>query len=319
MKHNNYSFLWWLLIFLLMPMLGLYNVGTPISIISYCISLIAGLILVTGIVIIPNDPPHFGLVTRWGKRLWHSSGAPMYMTEGWNWVFLKGIMHKVKLINLSKREIDFPVQTLQTPDGVTTDVPVSIAYSLDENNIVKFLNLGTDDPHKVFENIITDIKEENLRLWSRNEMEEPRTWESLLNSGKQASKLIIEAICDDTISESDLNKVRLGRGEFKIEQFGVILNRLNLKEMVPKGEVYEKALKKKNEEKERDSETYEVETDVMKANKLVEKMAGLGININPDEALRRIMEWKITREANTSMSLSSLAKTIAQAMKGGRP
>lgn len=319
MKHNNNGFWPWLILTIGLLTLSILFPFNAIKFTAFGMAIVTTLIVVTGIFIVPNDPPHFGIIEKWGKRLWKEDedgkSVISYTEEGWNWVFLRGVMHKIKLINLSKREIDFPEQILTTPDGVTTKVPGSLAYTPNKSSVINLLNLGTNDPFKVFEDMIQDIVQEKLRIWSRRTDGGPMTWEELLNSNESAVKMLIEAISAKDIEASDLKKVQSGHGDWLIEKFGIIVNRLNLKEMIPFGEVYEEALKIKNEQQQGKAETYELKVDLEKAATFKEELAKSGITISMEKAIDQIMEWKIQREANTSLTIAAFAKSFAKAFK----
>ncbi len=318
MKHNNNAGWIALVIFLtITTLIFAINPSGPLRTLLFISEIIAGLILVTGVVIIPNEPPHLAIVPRWGKREWREDGngnpTVSFIEEGWNWLFLRGIMHKVILIDRSKRDIDFDEQILTTKEGATTRVPGSMAYSVDKDNIISLLNLGGNDPFVKLEDMITDIVEEKLRVWARG----IETWEVLLNSHTDAIKMLIQEICgpEETITDEDIAKIRSGNGDWKIKKFGIILNRFNLKEMTSYGEIYEQSLKQKSESEQRKAETFEVETDAMRASKLQEQLRALGKEMSIEECLEKVMSWKITREANQSMSLVALASTIAKGFK----
>ena len=284
------------------------------------LGIIISIVTAYGVIIIPNQPPHFGIVTRWGKRVWkiNSEGkpCPVYMEEGYHFLPWRGIKYNVIVINLSKQEIDFPTQVLTTPDNGTTEVPGSLAYTPDKKHIIGFLDLGTDNPFNVFKDMMCDIWEDELRTWARTTEKGPKTLTELLNSGDEAVEVLLEAICGDVDIPTDSQKaIRSGYGKWPVNHFGIILNRLNLKDMRPFGEVYESLVKLDKEKKERDSETYEVETDLRKAAKLKEEIEKLGKNTSIEECMEKIMNWKITREANEQLSLTALAKSIAGAFK----
>jgi regulator of protease activity HflC (stomatin/prohibitin superfamily) len=345
MKNKNVKlFMIWLLIFLVITTLTfltkeLTELGKNMWVMlpAYFAILILGCNLPQGFVLMPNDPPHFGIVTRLGRRLWKrhpdagkvirgkgiipkDSKTTVILTEGWNWIPFRRILYGVRMINMSKRSIDLDPQTLITPDQVTTDVPIAIAYTPCQEHIINLLDLGTDDPFTVLEGMVADIAADKLRVWAINPDKNsgtPQNYEQLLSASGDAEKLLIESICNATISGDVIKGIQSGHGKWEIEHFGIYLNRLNLKDMKPHGEVYEAALKVKKEMEEREAETYEVITDVQRAAKLVEEMAKHNVTITHEVALEKVMTWKIIREANTSMSLSAIATAISKAMKGG--
>jgi hypothetical protein len=151
MKNKNVKlFMIWLLIFLVITTLTfltkeLTELGKNMWVMlpAYFAILILGCNLPQGFVLMPNDPPHFGIVTRLGRRLWKrhpdagkvirgkgiipkDSKTTVILTEGWNWIPFRRILYGVRMINMSKRSIDLDPQTLITPDQVTTDAPSDI-------------------------------------------------------------------------------------------------------------------------------------------------------------------------------------------------
>lgn len=288
------------------------------------VEVISLIVTLQAIVLVPNAPPTIGIVTKWGKRLWKSVDGnlvPVVIKEGWHWLFLRKFMYGLIIVDFSKKEIDwsdqddadFAAEVLQTKDGVTTSVPVSIAFTIDEMRIINLLNLGTADPEQVLKDMMDSIVKDKLRAWART----LATWEDLLNSKDEAVKTLIESICgpDAEIPEVDIQKIRSGQGKWGINYFAIFLNRVNLGEMQPFGEVYKNALKLKNEKKQREAEVYETGTEVRRAQTLRAELKKLGVEKSLDDCLKQVMNWKITREANKSMSLSSLAATIASAMR----
>jgi hypothetical protein len=167
MKNKNVKlFMIWLLIFLVITTLTfltkeLTELGKNMWVMlpAYFAILILGCNLPQGFVLMPNDPPHFGIVTRLGRRLWKrhpdagkvirgkgiipkDSKTTVILTEGWNWIPFRRILYGVRMINMSKRSIDLDPQTLITPDQVTTDVPIAIAYTPCQEHIINLLDLG---------------------------------------------------------------------------------------------------------------------------------------------------------------------------------
>lgn len=312
-EHDNSGFVWWvfLSLFILLPPI-FPQAAFSLKIACFAIGMISLAILVTGIFIIPNDPPHFGVITKWGERLWKNNGSVVvYAKEGWNWVFLRGFMYGVKTINKSKREIDFPAYVITTHDMVTTEVPSSLAYELDPKNIIHFLNLGTDDPWAVLEDMIADIWEERMRTWSRS-TEGPQTWEKLQDSDEEGIRLLLRELMGDAeVSATDLSKIRRGNGKWSIPQFGIFLKRANLGTMKPFGKVYEASLLKKTEKKEGEAEIYEQDVDLKKAEKLKAKFkAKDGKDVSIEDCYKIVLEAKIRREANKFQSLSAVAESL---------
>ncbi len=324
MKAKNGNFWPWLLASIILPILVATTEPTGLLRgIIITAEIISVLILLGGIVIIPNKPPHIGIVTKWDVREWYKNNGKtvvVYFEEGWHWLFLRGIMYKIISINCSKREIDFNDQIVITPDQVTTKIPSSLAYTLDPVHIINWLNLG-GNPYEVLSDMIDDIYEDHLRSWAIDPKKGPATFKDLLSAKEEAAEKLILGICGETsMPQVDVQKIRSGNGKWPIEHFGIFLNRLNLKAMEPFGEVYEKGLLIEKEKKERESETYEVQTDLKKAKKLQKEFKKLNVEKSIDECMNLIMQWKIQREANSLLTIGAFAKNFADALKnGGRP
>jgi uncharacterized protein YndB with AHSA1/START domain len=69
-----------------------------------------------------------------------------------------------------------------------------------------------------------------------------------------------------------------------------------LGEIIGEGETAKAAEKLAREEQERRAEVFEVETDLLKAGKLVEAAKNDGKPISVEKAYRIVLEWKATRD-----------------------
>lgn len=271
--------------------------------------IICGAFAINGVFFIPNDPPHVGIKTIWGKR------TDICLEEGLAFLFLRGIINDYLLINIVKKNIDFDEQILTTPDNATTKVKSSISYTPDKDHIINYLNVGGEVG---VTHMIKDIEEEKLRIWSRSKTEGPQTWEQMNDAAEEAVKVIISEICGQVIPDTDIKNIRKGNGTWPISHLGIILNRYNLTKMETFGKVYEASIALEKEKKERKSESYEIETELSKAKILQKELADNGITKGLDEVIQLMMKWKIEREANSLVSLSAIAKIIAGSMKGGQ-
>ncbi len=264
---------------------------------------ILGGIAIQGYIVIPNTPPHIGVITRFGTR------TNEYLGEGMGFLFLQGIVNDLILINMIKKNIDFDEQVLTTPDNVTTEVKTSLSYIPDQNNIINYLNNGKEDGIKRF---VTDIEEEKLRIWSRSD-DEPKTWRGLNSAGEEAVKLVLSAMCGEELTDTDVVNIRKGNGKWSIPHFGIILIRYNITKMRSFGEVYEASIKIEKEKEQRTSETFDVETDLFKAEKLQEFFHKKGKEIGIEEAHKIIMDNKYRFDASKNVSIY----TIFEAIKNG--
>lgn len=324
MKHGKFSLWLSLIITLAFIAGGFFLEGLPlgIRIVYFIVTAIAVSISLWNIVIISNKPPFILVITKWGQREWKKDESGndviVYAEEGWYSLWLKGLVYDGIPINVSKKEIDFPTITVTTLDGVDTEIPVGMGYTPDKKNPINFLNLQSDDGRdsfKVFEDIIFNIVDQEIRKWART----VDTWETLRNTTDEAIKRLLEKICDATIEAKEVTRISSGGGKFQILQFGVIFNRLNLGTMKSSGSVYEASLKKKIEEKERGSETYEMDTDTQKAFRLMKAFKKAKEPKTFEYCYKQVMDQKIIREANKQQSFSSFMDTFFNAKNNPKP
>lgn len=290
-------------------------------IITYILTIILTIIILIGIIIIGNNPTSIGVVTKWGERLWKedSAGNPIivYLTEGWNWLFLRWIVYDVILISMIKREHDFPIITLITPDNGTTDTGRSFAYIPSKVHAINYLNLGNNQKARDamviewFENIL----DSELRQWAMDPTNGPKTWEELIAGKDETVKMLMGKIVGRVLSDDELRNVIAGRSNILVETMGIEIIRLNLTTMTPFGPVYEASVAKDTEKKERASEVYEVGTDLQKAKLLQKELKKQNVNLSLSDCMERIMKWKVAREGNKQLSLSAITKNIVDAIK----
>lgn len=112
----------------------------------------------------------------------------------------------------------------------------------------------------------------------------------------------------------ELARARQGNGHFNIHQLGVTLNRLNIGETKPLGDLAKAAEAEVKEAQERRGEMYEIGTDLLKAQELAKKITDSGKEISIQDAFQIIMEWKATREGKgfTVPGLSPALKQILE-------
>lgn len=389
--------------------------GIPqISIMTLLVTCLSGVLIIQGIVTIPNKPPHIGLLTRLGKRIWKDNKT-VILGEGLNWILLKGIIFDVILISKERRQKEINPQKILTPNNVDLKIPISLAWNIDEETCDEFIKIGGDagvDTH------IASILEGRLREYSRHPEEGPQTWKEMLASEYKTLDVLAKALCQDdnniknrkddkkddeysyfeqihkTIptailldwhrennppnaivrekwgdgkkfeegeewdidwpekfedrwkkligeikkpknSKIDfhelikkriglLDKLRSGRAKIKIGKTGAYLQRLTIGEIGPYGEIYEADIKLQKEQRERASETYEVNTDVNKAIILQKALKESNPNISVNECMEMIMKWKMISAGKGFIydgalgNFARLGDLISSIMKGGK-
>lgn len=153
-------------------------------------------------------------------------------------------------------------------------------------------------------------------------------WEKLLakvNTLPEAERTTLWEAVDERIEL--IKKIRGGSGAWSIPHMGVLLTRANLGEMLPvmENKVVQASMKRKEEEREREAEDYEIQTDLNKATALKEKIKQTsGEDVSLDACMNQIMEWKMIREGhgyvyNGAMgNIAGFANMLSSIMKGGR-
>jgi hypothetical protein len=163
------------------------------------IFILSGIIIISGIVSINNNPPHIGLVTLLGNKIWKNN-KPVFITEGLNWVFLKGIIFDLIKINIELKQNQFDPQEILTPDNVNIKVPISYAWKPDIENIAMYIDIGEETG---VNEAIKKILEGRLREYSRHPEEGPMTWKEMIASGLKTLDYLVKGLCK---SEKDLPK-----------------------------------------------------------------------------------------------------------------
>jgi len=282
--------------------LGLITVltHTPELIILVAIS---GIIAISGMFTIPNDPPCVGLVIKAGARtneVYH---------EGLGFLLLRGILNDIFLIDVSHKRVQLDEQILITRlDSVTTKIKASYSYYPDPDNLITFLDNGGEPGVK---RMMNAMFLEKLRIWSRDPLKGPKTWEELHASSDKAKRNILSLIVDEEVSENDIRKHK----SWKVSEIGIILELFTLRSTQSFGKNFQASLAINLEKSKAASSTYELMTDISKAKIIHDKLAENGEKVGLDKVLNKTMDWKIQREANAQISLSAIVRVIANAIK----
>lgn len=116
----------------------------------------------------------------------------------------------------------------------------------------------------------------------------------------------------------EINAARIGNGIFYPAKtgLGIKINRLNVPLIKEKGELAKAAELEAIEIQQRKSEVYEVDTDILKANQLMEAAKKAEQPLSFQDAYRVILEWKTAREGHgftipgVSPAIIELARTL---------
>ena len=114
----------------------------------------------------------------------------------------------------------------------------------------------------------------------------------------------------------EIKHLRAGLGHVLIEDLGIEIERLNLGDITVIGDVGKFADMKAKEVQQRSGEVYEVETDLMKADKLVAAAKKDGKEMTTERAYQIILEWKTAREGHgfTIPGLTPAVEAILKAL-----
>lgn len=170
---------------------------------SIPILILGSLLIFFGLFEIPNNPITIGIVTYLGKKQFH-----LILEEGWNWLFLRGIIFDYLLLKNHSRERKINCQDIFTPDKQDLKLKIGLAYSLDKKNIESYLkkdpspskkekgDLNID--HEAIDGAIQESLESRigdvLRQWAMHPNYGPHTWEEAIASSLVAMNNIAKSL-----------------------------------------------------------------------------------------------------------------------------
>ena len=178
--------LYWLLVVVLLAFTILLSVKfLPLAVIA----LVGGVIL-QGLRKIPADPPSIAAVTLLGER----TGG--FKKEGWRFFLFYPVLYGYIEIDVSKKNPDFKSQTVMTPDNAQIEIPVSVTYTPDRDNINNYINAKKENG---VNDILEDIVSQKLREWAIATDEGPQTWEEAMAAREEAVWLLSKAILGEEL------------------------------------------------------------------------------------------------------------------------
>ena len=186
-----------------------------LNIVALVTFLSSAIIILQGIIIIPNNPITIAVITRLEVIKWKKATEKdkdekkvevfeiVTKEHGYRFVFLKGILYDTILIPIVKINVDLPAQKVTTPkDNAESEVPVSYTYTPGPNffNYLSFgpINKGLKKVVEV-ENVLNDKIQEELRIWASSHQEGPKTWEDLRGSGDEGTAVLIDMIAGEEL------------------------------------------------------------------------------------------------------------------------
>lgn len=132
---------------------------------------------------ISADPPHRGILTIFGFKV------SVEINEGLDIFPIYPFLCGVITVNVQKANIDFPLQTIFTPENAKSKAPLSLTFI--PKNLMRFINAGR---HKTVVNILHDMCRQALRYWAKSEDEGPSNYNELLATGDEGINFVYRAI-----------------------------------------------------------------------------------------------------------------------------
>jgi len=183
-----------------------------LNVVALATSVISAIIILQGIINIPNNPLNIAIITRLEVIKWKKEGEAFVIvikSHGYRFVFLKGILYDIILIPVVKINVDLPPQKVTTPkDNAESEVPVFYTYTPGPNyfNYLSYgpINNGLKKVVEV-ENVLNDKIQEELRIWASSHQEGPKTWEDLRGSGDEGTAVLIEMIAGEELKPIPCN------------------------------------------------------------------------------------------------------------------
>src|SRR3989344_1697535 len=290
---------------------------------------LVGAFILQGLRKIPADPPHVAAVTVFGKR------TGEIKKEGWRFFPLYPFWHGAIPVDVTQKNKDFNPQDVRTPELGEIQIRVSATWrpdyeptppeNPDGNRLIKYLNAGGQIG---VENILSDIVQEKVREFAIHGVSD---WEGLLKIRGEVIAEIAAAIMGDEwqlLPEGEQKRVieslRQGNGSVMVGSLGIILNRLNITEIKPKGELAKAAELEAKERQERRGELFEMGhiQDLLERLKRVgfsNEQAMEVIQTERGKVRKDIKEIKISVSQETRTMIEKIGDAIVESiLKGGR-
>lgn len=213
---------------------------------------------------IPADPPHKGAITILGER------TGKIRDEGWGLFPLYPWWYGYIPVNMEKKNQDLiPREVRTAEDMAEIEVAVSLTWRPDsdigpdgQSYLIEYLNSGGENGIK---SILEDVVEEAVREFAADPTRMPNTWEDAVKMRKEfLAEIVISILGKDPTqtSQQEINEttaeLRRGNGKMKLETLGIVLNRVNITHIRPKGKLAAAAELEATEKRERKAEVIEL-------------------------------------------------------------
>ncbi len=238
---------------------------------------LVGAFILQGLRRIPADPPSRAVVTRFGQR------TGCIKNEGWRFFPIYPWFYGYILVDMTKKNQDLTPKEVRTAqDMAEIEVTVSLTWRPDadfnsttnQSYLLEYLNSGGEAGVK---NILEDIVEEAVREFAADPNREPNTWEDAIKMKRQFLAEIVATILGRVPAQTsiaDINEMviqlRRGNGQLRLETLGIVLSRVNVTSIKPKGKLAEAAEKEAVEKREQKAEIVELTHVASRINALKE-------------------------------------------------
>jgi len=246
---------------------------------------------------VPADPPHIAVVTLLGQRLRKTK------REGYRLFPFYPVICSAILVDITKKNQDLPPQIVRSRDLAEIEVNVSLTWTPDPDHAIEYLNHGGENGIKT---ILSDIVRERLR-----ELSISIDWEDVLRAHDEVTAILIQDVAGLQPYPKEqqveiIRKIRQGDGVQSIPQLGITLNRLNIGEIRPKGELVCAAEVLVKEERERKGEKIEIAHVLEQVQKIKQLL-----NVTNEQAieLAQTERGKVSKKIN-EMKVSVSGETV---------
>jgi len=243
---------------------------------------LVGLFIKQGFQTIPADPPSKGVLKFFGRR---RRGMNKVLKEGLQFLPLRPFVFDVINVNVTKKNVDLPEQSVRAPDMAELLIPVQ--YTFTPVDLVVYQEADGEEGVK---KILGDIIQQELRQWAvgiTTSTGDPGIWEDVVRAHDEAIVQLAKEICKrkgaKKPSKATLNGLGNGSVDIPILDLGINLNRLNVGEIKPTGKLAEAAEKAAKEVRERQAE----EIELKHVRDQIEKLS-TGDLMSPEQAAQLI-------------------------------
>lgn len=178
---------------------------------------------------VPAHPPHFAVVTLFGKRL------PVVKEEGYRLFPFYPVISGAVLIEATKRNENFPPHSVRTRDRAELKISVSATWSPNPEYGIEYLNHGGESGVR---DVLTELVREQLRQYT---IKNP--WRDTLGVKNEVAAQIIDEILRDARTTNGsltdrVSRLRRGNAAESVPWLGILLHRLNVGEVEVLGELH---------------------------------------------------------------------------------